>query len=61
MEISNGYCNNCKADVKIVSKPVNHLLHFIISLLTGGSWIIVWLFFAFVLKKWNCNICGAKI
>jgi hypothetical protein len=32
--------------VVIYGKPVNHLLHFIISLVTVGFWVIVWIVLA---------------
>ena len=39
----------------------NHLLHLVLSIVTGGLWLIVWLF---LLLKGNgayrCPNCGAK-
>ena len=29
--------------VMAAGKPVNHLLHLILSLITGGLWLVVWL------------------
>lgn len=41
--------NSSSAAAAVVAYPprrVNHLLHFILTVLTGGLWIIVWIFVA---------------
>lgn len=37
-------------------EEVNHILHAVLSLLTGGWWIIVWLILAS--KEDKCTKCG---
>ena len=32
-------------------KPVNHVVHLLLSVLTGGIWIVVWIFLAIDSKK----------
>ena len=44
--IRKGWRVESKSDfqaVMVTGRPVNHLLHLIISLLTSGLWLIVWL------------------
>lgn len=35
----------------LYARPVNHVLHFILSLFTGGLWIIVWIIAALEARK----------
>ena len=45
---------NDKALVAVLVKPgekVNHLLHFLISVISCGFWLLVWAFLAFVKAK----------
>ena len=42
---------------------VNHILHLILSILTGGIWLFVWLLLAILPNKkgkWSCGNCGAS-
>lgn len=55
-----GYCETCKQQVLIRSRGTNHLLHLILTLLTGGLWLIVWVICAIPPKKWCCSQCGDK-
>jgi hypothetical protein len=38
----------------------NHILHLILSLITGGLWLIVWIGVAIKFGGWQCPICGSK-
>lgn len=48
-------CTNCKKEVKteanVVHKKVNHILHLLLSILTAGIWIIVWILVSLGQKK----------
>jgi hypothetical protein len=37
--------------VIVYGKPVNHILHLVLSLLTGGIWLIVWLILILTNRK----------
>jgi hypothetical protein len=37
----------------------NHILHLLLSLITGGLWIIVWVGIAVKFGGWKCPICGS--
>lgn len=43
------------------SKP-NHLLHLVLTILTFGAWIIVWLLVVFTsgLRSYRCPSCGGR-
>ena len=54
------YCNTCKAHRLVERKGTNHILHLLLSLLTGGIWLIIWLLSAIKVGGWRCTVCGAK-
>ena len=53
-----GYCDNCSKDVLIRSSTPNHILHLLLSIVTGGLWLIVWLLLIVKVKEWRCTNCG---
>lgn len=56
------YCPNCQRVTLGRKETPNHLLHFLITVLTCGLWIfawgveIVWGWY----RPYLCTICGAK-
>lgn len=59
-EEASGYCINCKKQVLIRRKKTSHLLHLILTLLTAGFWLIVWILAAITTDSWRCSQCGSK-
>jgi hypothetical protein len=67
-EYRTGHCNNCNADKKLERKKVNHLVHFLITIVLGiftygiGSmiWIVVWYLISEKFNSWSCHVCGSK-
>jgi len=63
----NLYCKNCQKNVKATAeeKDINHILHLILSVLTVGIWLIVWIFISLGINKqdneFNCVECGNKV
>ena len=57
-----GFCKMCDRQV-VVSRPgTNHILHLLLSILTAGLWLIVWIGSAIKFGGWRCSTCGnAKI
>lgn len=60
-------CPNCKDPTALFQKnihKVNHWTHFVLTLFTGGFWLIIWI--ALVIgassknseNKWQCAKCG---
>jgi len=53
---------HCRTSNKVtlhIGKKPSHLLHLILSILTSGIWLIIWLFIA--LSSWDpmrCTDCG---
>ena len=57
--IKSGYCGYCEKQVAC-QKQCNHALHIILSLLTGGFWLIIYLFVV-ILSSFRCPFCGKKV
>ena len=43
------------------AKGTNHILHLLLTIVTGGLWAVVWLFASMGKKDWRCPSCGQKI
>jgi hypothetical protein len=41
-------------------KPTSHALHLLLTLLTGGLWLFVWIMAALVPSGWRCMKCGGR-
>ena len=64
-EIRNGYCHDCGKPVPIFRKEhtPNHLLHFLLTILTSGLWLAFWIgviiTYSFLKPGWQCAECGS--
>ncbi|KQV83655.1 hypothetical protein ASC90_20440 [Rhizobium sp. Root1220] len=38
----------------------NHVLHLLLTIVTGGAWIIVWIILTLSVGPYRCPNCGAK-
>jgi hypothetical protein len=57
-----GYCKACGKNQRVyVENPTKHVMHGILSLLTLGLWVIVWIFAGMSQKKYACFHCGGPI
>lgn len=55
-----GYCANCKKDVVVFRRTTNHLLHLVLTVLTAGLWIIVWMLISLMPSRRTCGQCGSS-
>ena len=55
-----GFCKGCNRQVMIRRKGTNHILHLLLSCLTVGLWIPIWIFCAIKIGGWRCSQCGMK-
>lgn len=56
------YCPKCQT-VRLGRRELpNHLLHFLISILTCGLWVLVWAALAIQasFQPYICSVCGTK-
>ena len=56
------YCVTCdRQTLHVDSSAVNHVLHFLLGLLTCSLWWIVWLLLvAAKTPRWACGTCGTQ-
>jgi len=59
--VDSAYCAYCKKQVVARKKSCNHVLHVILSLITMGLWLPVWLICALVGDEWYCSQCGKSV
>lgn len=59
-EITRRWCPTCEDHVAMERPQVNHVLHFLISMFTCGSWVFVWILLALTNFNWRCRVCGSR-
>jgi len=54
------YCKTCGQSRLFTKQSVNHVLHLILSVLTGGVWVVIWILagLASLLTPFRCTDCG---
>lgn len=60
METKRGYCEDCDAPRKLERPTANHVVHLIITIITMGLWLPVWLMACVRFGGWQCSTCGGK-
>lgn len=55
------YCPKCKDQVMGIGSRPSHVMHLILSVITGGVWLIVWAFFALRRGSLKCVKCGGDL
>lgn len=55
------FCKACNKNVLAVRKGTNHVLHLIMSIVTCGVWIIIWILSAIKIGGWRCPSCGSRV
>ena len=59
-----GWCSACNQQRLMRRQGTNHVLHLILTVLTLGVWLLVWIFVALSNKTsapWRCSVCGTRI
>lgn len=59
-KVKSGFCKQCNERRKIERERPSHLLHLILTILTFGIWLIVWIGVSIKFGGWRCATCGAK-
>ncbi len=55
-----GFCDACNAQRRLIRPRPNHILHLLLTIITAGLWIIVWILCAIRIGGWRCQVCGRK-
>ena len=53
-------CRTCDKLVLAQRQTPNHVLHLLLTLITAGLWLIVWLFLSIKGSPWRCPNCGSR-
>lgn len=61
-KLSSAYCATCDAQRMMVKTKPNHVLHLILTLVTFGVWLLVWvpLIVLAAGRPSRCTECGSK-
>lgn len=53
------HCRACKKPRRHIKRKTNHILHLVLTILTGGMWVIVWAWYG-ITNRWHnqCTECG---
>lgn len=59
MQYKSGFCQACNQQRKVEREKINHILHLLLSILTAGLWLIIWLGVSVRFGGWRCESCGS--
>ena len=46
----------------MIRRPgTNHILHLILTLVTFGMWLVVWVLISIKIGGWRCSQCGGRV
>lgn len=60
-EKSSAFCDNCGKQVSIERQTPNHILHLLLSVITCGLWLLVWMSQSAEKQAWRCAACGKEL
>lgn len=56
------YCKHCQSVMPATRKSASHVGHIVMTLITGGFWLIIWLLaIIFCNKDFKCVKCNNSI
>jgi ribosomal protein L37AE/L43A len=55
------FCSYCGKQVLARRPGTNHILHLLLTLITAGFWLIIWVLTSVKFGGWRCSICGQKV
>jgi hypothetical protein len=59
MQYKSGFCQACGEQRKVERQKINHILHLLLSIITFGLWLIVWLGISVRVGGWRCEKCAS--
>ena len=57
MKLETRFCKNCEMKTAHTVESVNHLLHFILTVITAGCWLPIWVVAGLKKKAKQCQEC----
>lgn len=58
-ERKRGFCKSCSQNRPVSRPSTNHILHLLLSIITCGLWIVVWILTSIKIGGWRCETCGS--
>jgi len=55
-----GYYRKCGTNVLVKRPGTNHVLHLLLSIVTMGFWLPIWILVSIKIGGWRCNQCGGR-
>lgn len=55
------WCGVCGQQRLFVAPTPSHLLHLVLTIITAGIWLIVWLIIGGKTGPYRCTVCGSKL
>ncbi len=59
MHYGSGFCGVCASQRKVERQGPNHILHLLLTVFTGGLWVIFWILLSIQPGAWRCSQCGS--
>ena len=53
-------CRRCRRTTLHQAEPTNHVLHLVLTIFTGGLWLLGWFVAAAIPPVYRCSQCGLK-
>lgn len=60
VEHMHSHCAKCDKQVLMERTGTNHILHLLLSFVTLGFWVIIWILSCVKIGGWKCTICGGQ-
>jgi len=61
MQQASRWCRSCDSQVRAQRPGANHILHLLLSLITAGLWIPIWVLSCVRFGGWRCVFCGGRV
>ena len=60
IEHTSGFCGHCQEKAVFNRNGANHILHGVLTLLSCGLWLPIWILSMVRFGGWWCSRCGTK-
>lgn len=58
---ASGWCKGCKRQ-RVIRRPgTGHVLHLLLTCLTLGLWLPIWVLSSIKIGGWRCGSCGRGV
>lgn len=61
LQHSSRFCRECQKRVLAQRPGTNHGLHLVLTIVTGGAWLLIWILVAVKIGGWRCAFCGSRV